>query len=379
MKVQSGGFKIFPQVLLTMFLVALVPLAGFWLVNNVRVQREMRANAEQNLRDASATLAAGVDGWIDANVRALRQNASLPDVASMQLERQAPVLATMPATYDWMYSAFVINEDGFISARGDDEPILNEDGSYLEDRSDREYYLEAVEGNAAGNNATGGNTVGEQTIISSRTGEPAMCMSSPISREQNVVGVLATCSFLDSVAEAVVNARVGETGFAILVDDKNNVIAHGDLNLNELELEDPLNLGDYPALADGQLGQQRQFEQDGREVVAYTQETALGWKLIVQQDYADAFASVLAARRNALLLLAATVVLVVVVASLMARRLVKPIQSLTQAADDMSRGQLEVNISETARGDEIGALARSVERMGVSIKLAFEELGASKA
>ena len=374
MKVQSGGFKIFPQVLLTMFLVALVPLAGFWLVNNVRVQREMRANAEQNLRDASSTLAAGVDGWVDANVRALRQNASLPDVASMQLERQAPVLATMPATYDWMYSAFVINGDGFISARGDDEPILNEDGSYLEDRGDREYYLEAVEGNAAG-----GNTVGEQTIISSRTGEPAMCMSSPIRREQNVVGVLATCSFLDSIAEAVVNTRIGETGFAVLVDDKNNVIAHGDLNLNELELEDPLNLGDYPALADGQLGQQTRFEQDGREVVAYTQETALGWKLVVQQDYADAFASVLAARRNALLLLAATVVLVVVVASLMARRLVGPIQSLTKAADDMSRGQLEVNIRETARGDEIGALARSVERMGVSIKMAFEELGTSKA
>ena len=44
---KSGGFKIFPQVLLTMFLVALVPLAGFWLINNVRVQREMSANAEQ--------------------------------------------------------------------------------------------------------------------------------------------------------------------------------------------------------------------------------------------------------------------------------------------------------------------------------------------
>ena len=274
----------------------------------------------------------------------------------------------MPATYDWMYSAFIIDADGFISARGDDEPIFGEDGSLLENRADREYYLEAVDG----------NTVGEQTIISSRTGEPAMCMSSPINRNQNVVGVLATCSFLDNVSEAVVNAQVGETGFAVLVDDKNNVIAHGNLNLKELELEDPLNISDYPALS-GEPGRQVRFEEEGREVVAYTQETALGWKLIVQQDYADAFASVIAARRNALLLLVATIILVVVVASLKARRVVGPIQSLSKAADDMSRGQLEVNISETSRGDEIGALARSVERMGVSIKMAFEELGISKA
>lgn len=364
-----SGFKIFPQVLLTMFLVALIPLAGFWFINNVRVQRELRANAEQNLRETSATLATKVDGWVDANVRALKQNASLPDIASMNLEQQTPILRTMPATYDWMYSAFIIDMDGFISARGDDEPILDEAGNKLEDRSDREYYLEATEG----------NLVGEQTIISSRTGEPAMCMSSPINRNQNLGGVLATCSFLDSVAESVVNVKVGETGFAILVGDKNNVISHGNLDLNAAEGdEELLNISDYPALA-GAQGQQAVFEEGGRDVVAYTQETALGWKLIVQQDYADAFASVIAARRNALILLVATILFVVVAALLLARRLVRPIESLTQAAEDMSRGELEVHISETDRGDEIGALARSVERMGVSIKMAFEELGASKA
>lgn len=268
-----------------------------------------------------------------------------------------------------MYSAFVIDMDGFISARGDDEPIVDENGNKMEDRSDREYYLEATEG----------NPIGEQTIVSSRTGEPAMCMSSPINRNQNLVGVLATCSFLDSVAEAVVDVKVGQTGFAILVDDQSNVIAHGNLDLNAAEGEEELlNISDYPALT-GAAGQQTVFEEGGRDVVAYTQETALGWKLIVQQDYADAFASVIAARRNALILLVATVLFVVVAALLLARRLVGPIESLTQAAEDMSRGKLDVQIGETDRSDEIGALARSVERMGVSIKMAFEELGTPKA
>ncbi len=240
----------------------------------------------------------------------------------MKLEQQAPILQTMPANYDWMCSAFVIDMDGFISARGDDEPIVDENGNKIEDRSDREYYLEATEG----------NPIGEQTIISSRTGEPAMCMSSPINRDQNLVGILATCSFLENIAKAVVDVTVGQTGFAILVDDKNNVIAHGNLDLNAAEGEQELlNIGDYPALS-GATGQQAVFAEAGRDVVAYTQEAALGWKLIVQQDYADAFASVIAARRNALILLAATV-LFVVVALLLARRLVRPIESLTQAAD----------------------------------------------
>lgn len=361
---KSGGFKIFPQVLLTMFLVALIPLAGFWFINNTRVQREMQASAEQNLQDASTNLSTKVEGWVDTNVRLLDQNAALPDMTSMNTERQTPLLKAINETYEWTYLIMTTDAQGQNVGRSDD----GEAKSY----EDRAYVQQVMEGQANG----------RQVLISKTTGEPAVCLSGPIERQGAVNGALVACSELNEVSKAVTDVQIGETGFAILVDDQNNVIAHGDLNLNESAAEtegELLNISDYPALSSGTLGQQSAFKVDGRDVVTYTEETALGWKLIVQQDYADAFASVIAARRNALILLLATVLFVVIVALLLARRLVRPIENLTQAAEDMSRGELGVYISETDRSDEIGALARSVERMGVSIKMAFDELGTSKA
>ena len=70
----------------------------------------------------------------------------------------------------------------------------------------------------------------------------------------------------------------------------------------------------------------------------------------------------------------ATLFLVFLATLVFARRMVKPIRRLTDIAGDYSRGKLNAKIPGTMRGDEIGALARAVERMGVSIKMAFEEL-----
>jgi methyl-accepting chemotaxis protein len=45
---------------------------------------------------------------------------------------------------------------------------------------------------------------------------------------------------------------------------------------------------------------------------------------------------------------------------------------LTNIANSISRGQLEAEIKEIARNDEIGSLARAIQRMGVSLKLAMD-------
>ena len=47
---------------------------------------------------------------------------------------------------------------------------------------------------------------------------------------------------------------------------------------------------------------------------------------------------------------------------------------MTAVAENLSRGNFETKIVGIERRDEIGALARAVERMAVSIKVAFERL-----
>jgi hypothetical protein len=44
-----------------------------------------------------------------------------------------------------------------------------------------------------------------------------------------------------------------------------------------------------------------------------------------------------------------------------------PIRRLTVAADNMSRGELDAELQETGRQNEIGDLARAIERMGIFV------------
>lgn len=60
---------------------------------------------------------------------------------------------------------------------------------------------------------------------------------------------------------------------------------------------------------------------------------------------------------------------------LVVRCIVGPINELTHIADEYSLGNLDLEIPTSERKDEIGQLAKSIERLGASIKLALERLG----
>ncbi|MDI6747470.1 MAG: cache domain-containing protein [Rhodocyclaceae bacterium] len=58
----------------------------------------------------------------------------------------------------------------------------------------------------------------------------------------------------------------------------------------------------------------------------------------------------------------------------LSRSITKPIELLTHAAAEISRGKIEEKIAGTERKDEIGDLARALERMSASIKIAMDRI-----
>jgi len=177
---------------------------------------------------------------------------------------------------------------------------------------------------------------------------------------------------LGDLSKTVTDTKIGKTGYAILLDQTNKVIAQGRQEKAAAVLKD---LSSHPALQAKNANQGPiVFEEDGKRIVAYRQKLGQGWNLIVQQDYDEAFAPLREVERNALILMLVTVVLVALVAYWLGRRLADPIRKLTSIADNISRGEGGGKIIETERGDEIGALARAIERMSVSIQMAMGRL-----
>lgn len=59
---------------------------------------------------------------------------------------------------------------------------------------------------------------------------------------------------------------------------------------------------------------------------------------------------------------------------LLIRAITKPVKELTQMADEFSLGKLNITMPYTDREDEIGKLAKALDRLGVSIGVALQKL-----
>lgn len=349
---KPGLFGIFPQVLGVILLVALIPSGTLLLASRNEAQQQ-RQLVDETLEDIGASTSVQVNNWIQINKRALQQSASIEQMATMEQPSQVPVLRSLLSAYEWAFLFHTTDKDG--------ENISRSDDGELRFYGDREYFQQAKEG----------GDIGRQVLISRTTGKPALCMATPIEQNAAFVGALTGCSSLETISDLVVNTEIGETGFAFLIDRQGRVIAHGRPDLISEELQ---NFSDNPAISAGILDRPFEFQDNGRTVLAYAETTDLGWTLVVQQDASEALAPARESVRNSVIAVVVTLGVTFGLAYVFAGQLARPIRSLTEVADAVSRGQLDVAIKGTGRQDEIGALARSVKRLATSVKVSFEQL-----
>lgn len=348
------GLSVFTKTFLTMLGVALVPVLVLGGRNIVEQKKQTAAMVDQQFEQQAKLVATDVSGWIDGNIRLLKQNALLPGIRSSDAEQQRPVLHAMINTLPWVFLAYTIDNEGRNIGRSDTEGLKN--------YADRDYFRAVM----------AGKDVGWQTLIAKTTGKPAVAMAVPFQAKVGVIGALAISSHLSLVTDAVAAARIGHSGFAFLLDDKGRVIAH-----RAPEYQGKLvDLSQHPAYlaTRSQDSAQVVFEEGGKEYLAHALVTRLGWVVVVQQEKKEAFAAVDEAVRTAVVAVAIVAVLALLASLLLARALTRPILRLTAVADAISRGETSEPVAGADRGDEIGGLARAIERMRASIDMAMRRL-----
>jgi len=348
-------FGIFQRMLAMLLAVALVPLAGIWLMTYQFSVDLAGQKGEQQLLALNNNLSTHVDDWVEMNQRVLLQNASLPGMRSMQAAQQNPALETITKQYDWAYLAFTINPKG--------ENIGRSDGKGVKFYGDRSYFLQV----------TSGNQFGKQVLIGKTSGKPALVLSTGILDERGGLdGVLAMAMTLTEISSEVAKAKVGKTGYTFLLDEIGEVIAHP----NDEFTKSRMDLSGHKAFQALKRGESVSVfsDKDGKKVVAVAKKTKQGWVMITQQDYQEAYQQISEQNFRAILLLVGTVVLVCLLAIIATKRLTTPIRKLTEIAEQYSQGKLDLEITGLDRQDEIGQLAKAIERLGISIRMAMERL-----
>ncbi|TVO70500.1 HAMP domain-containing protein [Sedimenticola selenatireducens] len=345
---------IFPKLLIVMVFVSTIPLALIWYATSQSTEHLVNEQVNQRLSQTSSTLSSYIDGWVEMNVRMLKQNSDIPAVTSMQKDQQTPILKIINQQYEWIYLAFTVAINGDNISRSDDKPLTK--------YGDRSYVRQVL----------GGKPLGQQVLVGKTSGKPALVLATPIKNGgDKPTGILAIAMTLKELSSKVVDAKIGSTGYAFLLDPDGRVIAHPS-NEYTSERKDMSSHPAYRGLMFDNNNHIDYIDEQNNRVISYSSKTPHGWILVVQQHYAEAYASLEKTNQNAQVLLIGTVLLAFTIALIVSGRLIKPIKRLTHVADQVSRGDFSSESADNQRKDELGDLARAIERLGQSVRLSME-------
>jgi signal transduction histidine kinase len=191
-------------------------------------------------------------------------------------------------------------------------------------------------------------------------------------------GVVVAEIDLSFVRQVIDRARIGTAGYAYAVDSRGELITHPNIDLvlrrtNLASLPQVRAALGAPANASADavtIGR----DQDGTAVLSAHQAIeSLGWRVFVEEPLSEAFAPIEAAIWRTALLLVAFLLLAVATGILLARRLVRPIESIQAAATKIGSGALDQRI-EIASNDELGALAEEFNRMAARLQESYASL-----
>jgi two-component system, NtrC family, sensor kinase len=192
-------------------------------------------------------------------------------------------------------------------------------------------------------------------------------------------GVVVADIDLGFVRQVIDRARIGTAGYAAYaVDSRGELFTHSDIDL----VLRHTNFASLPQVRDALRATARApadavtigRDQDGTKVLsAFQTIEPLGWRVFVEQPLSEAFAPLKSALWRTALLLVAFLLLAIATGVLLARRLVRPIESIQAAAASIGSGGLNQTI-EIPSNDELGALAEEFNRMAARLRESYSNL-----
>ena len=184
---------------------------------------------------------------------------------------------------------------------------------------------------------------------------------------------------LKAIWDVISRIRIGQAGYAYVVDALGHLVAHPDISL-VLQKRDLSALPQIraaratgPGRAEDGVGMVAPGLQGGRFLTAYAPITALGWLVFVEQPLGEAFAPLQASLVRSVILFVLGLALSVLASVLLARRMVAPIRVLQEGAARIGAGELGHRI-EVRTGDELQVLGEEFNRTAGQLQESYAGL-----
>jgi len=336
-------------------------LAGYFYT-----RMEMERLAAQIQSEVGARVAHEIENFVQRKVERLQDLAA--SVSFHGLESKNPsLLAHLLIKDDVSYSEVAVLDDKGME-------ILKISGrkvylpSDFTDQSNEEKFT----GPLAGRNFI-------SPVYTSDKAEPYVTIAVPIRATPNkVVGVVTADLNLKFLWQIIGNITFGKAGYAYLVDNRGNLIAHKDPSqvLKRVSLAGVAPVRRFlqkPLSSDSEPGEEVPGLNGAPVLSTYAPVSGVGWAAILEEPLDEALSDLKRMRRFAWLLLAVGLAVGAAMIVVVSDEITKPIRELHRGVELIGSGNLDYRV-EIKSGDEIERLAEGFNRMAAELEISYSTL-----
>ncbi|WP_201863807.1 adenylate/guanylate cyclase domain-containing protein [Microvirga soli] len=360
MSVQRLRFHgLFRKYFLVLFLAVVIPLAANGISEAWFGYRDQRARLDQLLGVEARSAAARIQGFLDDITGQLGWLVQLPwtgelderrRIDALRLLRQVPAIVSLTLVDGSGRERLYVSRIGL--NRTESHTDRSGEPAIIGARSARLWY-------------------GEVSYY--RGSEPYLTVA--ISGNRPSVGAVVAEVNLKLIWDVISSIRVGQTGYAFVLDSPGRLIAHPDISL-VLRGADEATLAPFQAARQAvgptSAGFATSHDAEGSPIaVAAAPIPGPDWTIVVEQPLTEAFGPIYAALWRTGVLLLGGALFAGLLAYALARRMTQPIRLLEEGTERIGAGQFD-HLIEIRTGDELQRLADSFNAMAAELAVSQE-------
>jgi methyl-accepting chemotaxis protein len=344
------------KIILPVFFLLIAGLGGMAFISGSKSKSALKNNITNHLVKTSQSMILTMDTWVQDRTRDIetwQTMAGCPDIFK-KAEQRDTTRENINRMFDQLNQRYGFYE-GISIADATGEVIAGSPSSIIGKINirQRDYFKGAM----------AGQTQISNVLQSKASGKPIFVIATPIKTGSSIHGVLFAVVDLQAFSAKFTDpVKIGEKGYAYLLDSKGMVVAHSDTSkINKLNLADTeygrqiinQNNGSFPATVD-----QRAVHN------AFAHSSKINVIAVVQSDDQEMFAPINALTRFNLIISLFIILFAVAFVWVTASIIVRPVNATVAALKDICEGDGDLTQRIHIQShDEIGQMAAWVNNL----------------
>ena len=354
-RLMAWGLSLFGIALLV------VVVAGYFYM-----ARQIRQDAAALQSELASVTGERVHNFVRRKIERFSDNAAALSLYSLGSKEQRLLLGLLVKNDSSFTEASIINSQGMEVVKVSDRKVYFP--SDLTDQSKSPKFIKALKGEDY-----------ISPVYTSTQAQPFVTLAIPFwGAAQSIVGGVSAEADLSFLWEVIGKIHFATAGYAYLVDEHGNLIAHGDatLVLKRPDLRQVAGVQKFlrnPAHSDPTPAQEGRGLLDKPVLTTYAPVPELGWAVVLEEPIDAALANVETLKRSALVFLAIGLFVGAAVIAWVSGRMTGPIRDLHEGAKIIGSGNLDYRVN-IETGDEIEWLGEEFNKMAGELKVFYATL-----